>query len=722
MATLQPGVPGLIPALRRAGPLERMLASRKGTGFREVFLRHPQPMWIYDIETLRFLDVNEAACAAYGYSRPDFLRMTIAQIRPPENRAMHRERLHAHRNEQSASSALRRHRRANGATFYADIASSDLEFGGKNARIVLAIDASARIAVSRALAESRAALAEAQALAHLGSYETDFATGERRWSAELFRILGVDPARERPSSLYAFDHLGDRAAVTVEVERARKNRTSYAVEHRIITRDGRERHVFEHGQFFYDARSTEPNRVVGAIQDITERKSSEEQLRTLANHDALTDLPNRMLLRAHLEGAIERARERNGSVGVYFVDLDRFKTINDTIAHAAGDRLLRELAKRLTRIVGTSGMIARHGGDEFIVVLDDIPDDLAGIAAAYELLGAIAEPLPYGDTTLGVTASIGLARFPRDGETPDDLLRNADAAMSAAKARGGNAVDVYTARLHEQAVAERELERALRDALERDAIGVAYQPIVDAKTGRVVAFEALARWTESGREIPPSEFIPLAEESGLIVRLGTSVLERACREAVRLIRAGNPDLTMCVNISARQFRQRDFAGDVRRALDLTGLRAANLQLEITESAYISVDSGMRNIAALENVGVQLSIDDFGTGYSSLGYLKRLPVDALKIDRSFVSEILRDPADQAIVRAIIAVAQNLGLAVIAEGVETAGQAEYLRGLGCTQLQGFYFARPLPASELDAFLRQPSIVSAVYTRHESDSDRA
>jgi len=687
------------------GLVNRMLASRKTNGYRDVFARHPQPMWIYDVETLRFLDVNDAACDAYGYPRAAFLRLTVGDIRPENDRTLV-QTLDRHTTAHGATTRLWRHRRADGRTFYVDITSADLLFEHRNARIVLAIDATARLAVSRALSESRAALAESQELAHLGSFETDLISGEMRWSAELFRIFGVDPAIERPGYLYEFDHEDDRLAVEAEVERARVERTAYTSEHRIRTRDGRERFVFERGRFFFDPDANEPRRVIGAILDITDRKTIEEQLRLLAQHDALTQLPNRTLFRERLIEAMLRADANQRSLGVYFVDLDRFKTINDTIAHAAGDRLLRELAARLSAIAGAAGTVARPGGDEFIIVVDDIDDDIEGLAFAYEVLAAVSRPLPYEGSTVTVTASIGLALYPRDGATPDELLRCADTAMYAAKARGGNAVDVYASDLHDRAIAARELERMLREALDRDGLDVAYQPIVDARTGRVTSVEALARWTEDGRSIPPDEFIPLAEETGLILRLGTYIIDRACREAMWLARHGFAEITMCVNISTNQFREPDFAETVRRTLASSGLEAHRLQLEITESAYLSVESGLRNIAALEELGVGLSIDDFGTGYSSLGYLKRLPVDAIKIDRSFVADILIDPADQAIVRAIIAVAQNLGLAVVAEGVETREHADFLRELGCTQLQGFYFARALPLSDLLAFLHQPS----------------
>ena len=681
-----------------------MLRARKTEPYREIFLRYPQPMWVFEIATLRFLDVNDEACDAYGYTRAEFLQMTIDELRPPADRDLAVAFVQTLPNA-PAGSSLWRHQRADGRVFYVDVTSNSVEYDRKAARVVLAIDATARLSVSRALSESRAALGEAQELAHLGSFESDLRTGEMRWSAELYRIFGVDPARERPVLLYEFDHPDDSETIAREVDRAREGNGEYTLEHRVRTRDGRERHVFERGQYFFE--NGRPTRIVGAVLDVTERKRAEERLRYLAEHDSLTELPNRTRIRTDLNAAIERTARDGMSLGVLFVDLDRFKTINDTIAHAAGDDVLRELARRIVATLDGRGIVGRPGGDEFVIIVEDLEDETTCVAIAYELLAAISEPLAYDDVHLIVTGSIGIAIYPRDGATPDELLSSADSAMYAAKARGGNLVDAYRSSLHLAAVAEVELERALRGALERDEIFVAYQPIVDATSGRVVAFEALARWTENGVPIEPNNFIPLAEATGLIVRLGTYVLNRACAEVRRLHDAGFDDIVMCVNISARQFREFDFSGRVRSALEAAEIPAHSLELEITESAYISADSGIRNIEALEELGVRLSIDDFGTGYSSLGYLKRLPVDAVKIDRSFVADILSDAADQAIVRAIIAVAENLGLVTIAEGVETAEQADFLRLLGCTQLQGFYFARPLQPEALDDFLRQPSL---------------
>ncbi|MBC5801759.1 MAG: EAL domain-containing protein [Candidatus Eremiobacteraeota bacterium] len=671
--------------------------------YRTIFVRHPQPMWNFDLASLRFLAVNEAACRAYGYSPQRFLTMSVTDIRPHEDNERLAEHLNALRRAHVPTTAqtLWRHRRADGSIFYADIMSSGTVFRGKNARIVLAIDATARLAVSRALGESRAALAEAQELAHLGSFETDLASGETRWSTELYRIVGVDPALEGPTLLYQFDHPDDVVTIGREVDRARREGGSYTIEHRLCTRDGRERYVYERGQFFHEG--GQPRRLIGAILDITERKHAEERLRFLAHHDVLTGLPNRTLLAERLAAAVRRAAVTAEPVVVFFVDIDRFKSINDTISHAAGDHVLRELAARLSGTVRDDAMVARPGGDEFAIVFAGNEDD--ALALAERLCAALAQPVPYRDSALCVSGSIGLALYPRDGATPDELLRSADAAMYAAKARGGNAVAVYVPELHTRALHEVELERTLRREIEREAIGIIYQPIVDAQTSLPVGCEALLRFESDGRAIAPAEFVPLAEATGLIVPLGEFVLSRACAEAKRLVLSGHSALSMCVNISARQIHDVNFIESVRGALERTGLEPRHLQLEITESAYVGAEAVVDNVKALASLGVGLSIDDFGTGYSSLGYLKRLPVDTLKIDRSFVADILIDMADQAIVRAIVAVAQNLGLRTVAEGVETREQAAYLQQIGCERLQGYYFARPLAPEALHAYFDRP-----------------
>jgi diguanylate cyclase (GGDEF)-like protein/PAS domain S-box-containing protein len=677
-----------------------MLATgRRAKEYRDLFQRHPQPMYVYDPASLRILDVNDAACLAYGYTRTQFLRMTLLDLYPEDERAAVLQ-AESERVGSRARTSLWRHRRADGATFYVDIAENGFTFDRKPARVVCANDASPRLAVSRALSDSRAALAQAEELAQVGSFDIDLRSGEVRWSPVLFRLLGVDPARERPLSLRTFDEPEDAALIAAEIDRARIEHDAFSIEHRIHTRDGRERFVFERGQFTYERGRAQ--RASGVVLDITDHKTAERRLRHLAERDELTGLPNRTLLREILAATIERAASEQRSFALLYLDLDRFKEINDTMAQAAGDELLRAVATRLVAVVGEAGTVCRAGGDEFTTILDQIEDEAGSISIAGELLSSVACPFVFAHTQLLVTASIGVALFPRDGETPDALLRSADVATYAAKARGGNAVAAYTPDPYNTAPDDMELAGDLHFALENQELEVAYQPIVEVSSGRVVALEALARWSRNGHPVEPFRFVSLAESHGMILRLGAFVLERACSFARELLDEGH-DITMCVNISVWQFRDPRLDARVSHALEHTGLPAERLQLEITETAYIGPDADMRSIAALERLGVRLSIDDFGTGYSSLGYLKRLPVDSLKIDRSFVSDILFDAADQAIVRAVIAVGRNLDLSVIAEGVETEAQADYLRLLGCTHLQGYHFAKPLLPDALRTMLQ-------------------
>jgi diguanylate cyclase (GGDEF)-like protein/PAS domain S-box-containing protein len=666
-------------------------------------------MWVYSLETLRILAVNEAAILQYGYPREQFVSLTIAALRPD----MDRQRLEAYvaslGSMPEVATSTWRHKRADGSEFVCDVSSTSIMFEGESARLAVCVDATERAAMETALRRSRASLAEAQQLAHLGSWEIDLVTRQITWSAELYRILGADYASDAVSTLYEFDHPDDRELVRAAIERAERERRPYKIDHRIITRDGRERYVQEQGEFFYDE-SGKPYRCVGAILDITERKHAEERLVYLAHHDSLTDLPNRSLLTDRLVGSLARARRRGRSVAVLFIDVDRFKSVNDTVGHEGGDAVLRTVGSRLRDLLRPGDTIARPGGDEFIIVLDDLATPADAQTIADRVLAAIAEPIRIAEAELFVTGSIGIALSPEDATEPDELLRNADAAMYVSKARGGDAIELFTPAIRQSTIEQLAIESALRLALDREQICVAYQPIVDARTGAVVALEALARWTDPEHGVvAPDQFIRVAEEAGLTLRLGEQVLLHACKRMRTLVDRGHSELAVAVNISPRQFREPDFAADVRRILEACDLPARHLHLEITENAYISgVDASIRNIVALKRMGVQMSIDDFGTGFSALGYLKRLPVHSLKIDRSFISDILHDAADQAIVRAIIAVAENLGLHVVAEGVENQRQAELLRELGCHQLQGFYFGRPVSGEAIVERLEEAAAV--------------
>jgi diguanylate cyclase (GGDEF)-like protein/PAS domain S-box-containing protein len=446
-------------------------------------------------------------------------------------------------------------------------------------------------------------------------------------------------------------------------------------------------------------------RLIAVVKDVTRRKQAEEALLRMANHDALTGLPNRVLLQDRLAQAIVHAQRAQRQVGVMFIDLDRFKHVNDSLGHDAGDQMIVEIARRLAGSLRESDTVARQGGDEFVVVLADLgcPEDAALVAQ--KVLDALFRPLLLGGQELFPTASIGLAMYPRDGQDSPTLLKCADSAMYRAKGQGGNAFRFYAADMGAHALEHLRLEGALQRALQRSEFVLHYQPMVDIATGAVTAAEALVRWRpRGGALVMPGEFIPLAEETGLIVPIGEWVLATALAQQVAWRAAGLAPIRISVNLSARQFHGQDVAQQVARLLAATGADPQFLTLEITESVLMenpaAATETMRRLAAM---GVRLAIDDFGTGYSSLANLKRFPIQSLKIDRSFVRELTTDADDAAIVNAVIALAHSMKLDVVAEGVETDEQLGFLRAHGCDQMQGFCFSRPVEASALEALLR-------------------
>ncbi|HQS98672.1 MAG: GGDEF domain-containing protein [Hydrogenophilales bacterium 16-64-46] len=442
----------------------------------------------------------------------------------------------------------------------------------------------------------------------------------------------------------------------------------------------------------------------GTVVDITERREHEAALEYQAHHDSLTGLPNRTLLRDRIDQAIAHAWRHGYQVAVVFVDLDHFKLINDSLGHHVGDRLLLEVAARLKACVRGNDTVARQGGDEFVLVLTEQHDEDEMLNVVSRLLDAVSQPWSNNGQEYGLSCSIGISCYPRDGEDPDALLRSADAAMYQAKASGRNTYHCYTPELN-QAISERlELETSLRHALDREEFRVYYQPRIDVASGRVVGAEALIRWDCPGKGIvPPDSFISIAEETGLIIPIGQWILHEACRQNSAWRRAGLPPIAVSVNLSPIQFRHTGLVDAVAEALAEAGLDPKSLELEVTES-FVMHDAERINVAmqSLKSLGVDIAVDDFGTGYSSLSYLKRFPVDRLKIDKSFVRDIDSDPDDAAIVRAIITLGHALNLRVVAEGVETAAHLDYLKLHGCDEVQGYYFSRPVPAMEMEALL--------------------
>lgn len=448
------------------------------------------------------------------------------------------------------------------------------------------------------------------------------------------------------------------------------------------------------------------------IGSAIERGRSRARLKHLAYNDQLTALPNRAWFAERLRDELALAAECKTRVAVMFLDLDRFKDINDTLGHALGDRLLQMIGDRLSSVVGGHGLVARMGGDEFIVLIPNDPTQTRLNEMAQHIIEVIDQPLVVDGYEQFVTTSIGIAVFPADGEDADTLIKHADVAMYRAKERGRNTHQFFTPSLAATLRTRISQEKSLRKALEHNEFEVHYQPQFDLSNGRLVGFEALVRWQHPRLGlVPPDQFIPSAEMSGLIVALGDFVLETACRE-VRRWQALIPNLGLSVNLSARQFHQSALAAKIRGVLERTGFDPGQLELEITESVAMSDAAlSVQILEELQGAGVRFALDDFGTGYSSLGYLRRFPLNCLKIDQSFVRDIMEEPDDATIVQTVIAMAHSLGLEVCAEGVETVEQLDFLRAQNCDRVQGFLFARPMAATDLGTFIQGRGIATAV-----------
>jgi diguanylate cyclase (GGDEF)-like protein len=442
-----------------------------------------------------------------------------------------------------------------------------------------------------------------------------------------------------------------------------------------------------------------------ARREIRERRQAEEVVTFAANHDPLTGLPNRKLLADRATRALAAAASERRNIAMLFVDLDRFKNINDTLGHETGDRLLQNVAGRLARCVRRSDMVARQGGDEFVVLIESFQDPADLATVAEKILAGVAEPMTVYGKEFEITASIGISTCPPDGYDLRTLLKSADSAMYRAKQQG-NTYQVYAEQMNLHSVERLELEGALRHAMERDELALHYQPKIQARTGRVTGIECLLRWQHpTVGLIPADQVVPLAEETGLIVPIGKWVLRTACLQMRKWAEQGLPKLRLAVNLSARQFASPTLLDDVVATLEETGVDPRRIEFEVTESVMIrDLEQGVKLLRDLKAIGVRLTIDDFGTGYSSLAYLKHLPIDCVKIDASFIRGIPMDASDVAITETILAMAGSLGLKVVAEGVETADQIRFLESRGCDEMQGFYFSKPLPADKLADYTRE------------------
>jgi diguanylate cyclase (GGDEF)-like protein/PAS domain S-box-containing protein len=510
---------------------------------------------------------------------------------------------------------------------------------------------------------------------------------------EIFRI--IDPATRQPVAQPV-----DAALYRNEVARMGQSRI-------LVHRDGSESTVDDSCAPIHDPEG----RVIGAVvvfHDVSAVRAMSLKMTHLAQHDSLTDLPNRLLLNDRLSQAIALALRNNKKTALLLLDLDRFKHVNDTLGHIVGDHLLQEIAKRIRGCMRETDTVSRQGGDEFIILLQEVSDTIGAARAATQLLTSIAQPYFIDGHEVHITGSIGISICPDDGEDADTIIKHADAAMYQAKMQGRNKYQFFIRSINERAVRRFALEGSLRRALAHDESALYYQPKMNIATSAVVGAEALLRWPARHKELSSaSQFIPIAEESGLIIPIGEWVLRKACQQNRAWQAAGYAPIAIAVNVSAVQFKEKSFLDLVSRVLDETGLDPRYLELELTESVTMQeIEFTISMLESLKRMGVGLAIDDFGTGYSSLSYLKRFPIDTLKVDRSFVQDIATDPDSAAITCAIISMAKILKHKVIAEGVETREQFEFLRKQGCDEIQGYYFSQPLSAEDFERKILQRS----------------
>ncbi len=545
------------------------------------------------------------------------------------------------------------------------------------------------------------ALLDVQAITHLGNWNRDLLSGAVEWSPQLYDIF--DMPADSPVDLAGIYersvHPDDRAEFEARLAACEATREPVTLDHRIIAQSGAVRWVELHGKYEYDE-AGRPVHWVGAVLDITARKHAEASLVRLARNDALTGLPNRTTVHELLTAEIAAATQTSSQCAVAFLDLDRFKDINDTLGHNVGDQVLQELSRRVATVLGAAGVVGRWGGDEFVAIVPGVRDYADVEQLARRFIRAISEPVCVDDLELAISASVGIAMYPRDGSEAGVLIRNADTAMYKAKQGLGRGYAFFSDELYAAASRRHYIQNELRRAITDGGLELHYQPIVDAANGHVVAAEALVRWTDAtGRTRLPDEFIGVAEDSRIIVPLGAWVLNAACERAALWQRSGI-GIRLAVNVSPRQFEHPDFVDMVARALRTTGADPTLLEIEITEAAIMSsAEPVLATLQAIHRMGIRVAIDDFGTGYSSFAYLKRFAVDSLKIDRTFVEGIEHEE-NFAIARSILSVAHTLGLPVTAEGIETSAQGEIMGELGCDRLQGFHYGRPMPVEQFEA----------------------
>jgi len=672
--------------------------------YRLLFESNPLPMWVYDLETLGFLDVNDAACRKYGYAREEFLALTIRDIRPRADVAAVEASVRTTESHEIGS-GLWRHRLRDGRLIRVEITSHELVYAGRPARFVCPVDVTQRLAAEEALSQREAGLRQAQAMARMGHFivREGGEVESRSDSLSVITGLPIDRVPHTTRAWMQLVHPDDREHFRRHCHdalvRSERQEMSYRVSH-------------AQGQWVAIRQVIEPmacvapdgtRRWFSTLQDVTEQLQKDERLAYLTDHDALTGLPNDARLLDRLRQEIAIAQAGGQRLALALLDIERFKGINDALGREAGDEVLRELARRLCTAAGGQARVARVGPNHFAFIVLGSKGESEVLRAAEAVFERCFEPVfSAAGQQLRLSARVGIAVHPADGDEAGALFSNAEAAVRKAKA-GGERMLFYN-HLMTEAVAEKlALENQLRQALENDEFVLHYQPKVDLDTRRVLGLEALIRWNSPRLGlVPPAKFIPLMEETGLILDVGRWALRQAAADHRRWADAGQPAPRIAVNVSAVQVRQADFVASVQSAL-AQGAGEPGIDIELTESLVMEdVQSTIGKLQALRALGVEIAIDDFGTGYSSLAYLTRLPVQTLKIDRSFVATMLDHRDGMTLVSSMVSLAHALRLKIVAEGVETEEQARTLHLLRCDQMQGYLFSRPLPFDAVTALL--------------------
>jgi diguanylate cyclase (GGDEF)-like protein/PAS domain S-box-containing protein len=693
-----------VTAIADQSPAE--VASRQSEEqYRLLFECNPVPMWVFDRDTFRFVAVNEAAIRKYGFTEKEFLEKQITEIRPEEDIPELLEDV-ARRTLGLEDCGLWRHRKKSGELIDVEIVSHPLDFRGVPSLLVAAHDVTERKRAEDAVRQAEEKYRDIFENAVIGIFQT--APGGRliNINRALAQMHGYDSPEEfladvtnvpqqlfvRPGQMIDFLRKIRRDGIVrgAELEVYRKDRTRKWVRLNLRAVRGPSGEVVSQE---------------GTVEDITERKVAEARAQFLAYYDALTELPQRALLQDRLDNALAGARRRGERIALLFLDLDRFKAVNDSYGRSFGDCVLKDVASRLKDCAQEHNTVARLGGDEFLILLSNIKDSADVSITAEQILEAMSRPFNIQGRSLSLGCSVGISIFPEHGEDGETLIRNADAAMHSAKESGRSTMRFFTGEMNAQAVERLTMDKNLRLALDRKELFLEYQPQTEIETGRITGFEVLLRWRhpELGL-ILPHRFISIAENNGLILAIGEWVLETACAEVRRWQNNDLPVVPVAVNVSAVQFRQEKFCKVIRRVLQKTGLAPELLELELTESLLLSnADVTLSVLRELKEMGLKLCIDDFGTGYSSLSYLRHFSVDKLKIDQSFIRDIVANRDDAAITTAIINMAKSLHIKVVAEGVEEEAQVRFLRDRQCDEIQGHYCSKPVSAEEAGSMLR-------------------